>query len=151
MGKSMRKKGKVGSSFRLRGLKTNRVINFKLRATLMSPEMIRASARFNQFRDRLSNIQTRNLVKEAEAIDELVFLIELNPNEGSGVIPLDWRVFIQPRGLQLGDEGAIKGKKSSKLRKVKALAGVFKRDYDYDVFFGSTGNLMESGKISKWL
>jgi hypothetical protein len=134
IGKQFREKGKVGSSFTLRGLNTQRAINYKLRATIFTPELIRASARFQQLRGRLSDKQTMELVAEAEAIDGLVVMIELDPNEGSGVIPLDWQVFLQPKGLGAGESGAIPGIKSQKLRSIKGLSGVFRRKYDYDLF-----------------
>jgi hypothetical protein len=134
IGKQMRQKGKVGSSFALRGLNTQRAINYKLRATLMTPEMIRASARFHQLRNRLTDDQTRALVREAEDSGDLVVMIEIDPNEGSGVVPRNWRVFLQPKGLRPDTDGAISGIKAQHLRNVKALTGVFRRKYDYDVF-----------------
>lgn len=134
IGKQMRQKGKVGSSFSLRGLNTQRAINYKLRATLMTPEMIRASARFQQLRNRLTDDQTRALVKEADNSGDLVVMIEIDPNEGSGVVPRDWRVFLQPKGQRPDTDGAISGTKAQHLRNVKALTGVFRRKYDYDVF-----------------
>ena len=135
IGKQWRTKGKVGSRWSMRGLKTERAVNYKLRATLMSPEMIRAAARLEQLKNRLSNTQTKTLVNEAEKDTELVVMVELDPNEGSGVIPRDWRAVLQPKGLRLGAEGAVIGQKRPSLRKVKALKGVFRRNYDYDVFY----------------
>ena len=72
---------------------------------------------------------------EAEAAGDAVILVEIDPREGSGVIPLDWRVFLQPKGQKPGSPGAIPGIKSPQLRNVKALSGVMRRDYDYDVFW----------------
>lgn len=135
MGKSMRDTGKVGSSWDFRGINTNRAINYKLRATLLTPEVIRASARLEQLRNRLTDEQTRKLVAEAEAAGDIIVMIEIDPNEGSGVVPLDWRVFLQPKGLRVGETGAVTGIKSPQLRNVKALSGTVRRDYDYDVFW----------------
>lgn len=135
IGRSMRAKGKVGSSFDSRFFKTNRAINYKLRATLLTPEVIRATARLEQISNRLTDEQTRKLVDEAEQVGGIVVLVELDPNEGSGVIPLDWRVFLQPRGLKDGSAGAITGIKSPQLRNIKALKGVKRRNYNYDVFW----------------
>lgn len=137
IGKQTRASGKVGSSFDFRVIHTEHAINYKLRATLMTPEVIRASARLEQLRNRLTDEQTRTLVREAEAAGDLVVMVELDPREGSGVIPLDWRVFLQPKGLKNGSEGSITGNKSPQLRNVKALSGVVRRDYDYDVFWVS--------------
>jgi hypothetical protein len=135
IGEQMRQKGKVGSSFTMRGINTQRAINYKMRATLMSPEMIRAAARLQQIANRLSDQETRALVDEAENAGDLVVMIEIDPNEGSGVIPLDWRVFLQEKGARQNTGRAIAGIKSPQLRNVKALNGVFRRKYDYDVFF----------------
>lgn len=135
VGKAMRDNGKVGSSFDFRVIHTERAINYKLRATLLTPEVIRASARLEQFRNRLTDEQTRKLVAEAEAAGDIIVMVELDPREGSGVIPLDWRVFLQPKGLKIGEAGAVAGIKSPQLRNVKALSGTARRDYDYDVFW----------------
>lgn len=135
VGRDMRVSDKVGGRFDLRLINTDKAINYKLRATWMTPEVIRASARLEQLRNRLSDQQTRELVAEAEAIGDTVFMIEIDPREGSGVIPLDWRIILQPRDLKIGMPGAVAGDKSPQLRKIKALSGVLRRDYDYDIFW----------------
>ncbi|MDQ3747921.1 MAG: hypothetical protein M3367_02730 [Acidobacteriota bacterium] len=135
IGKSMRTNGKTGGAFDFRGIHTDRAINYKLRATLLTPEVIRATARLEQIRNRLSDEETRKLVSEADAAGDLVVMVEIDPLEGSGVIPLDWRVFLQPKGVKPGASGAVVGIKSPQLSKLKALAGVARRDYDYDVFW----------------
>ena len=134
----MRSNGKAGNSLDFRVIHTDHAINYKLRATLLTPEVIRAAARLEQLRNHLTNEQTKQLVEEAESSADLVVLVEIDPREGSGVIPLDWRVFLQPKGFKEGSgEVAITGVKSPHLRKVKALAGVSRRDYDYDAFWVS--------------
>ncbi len=135
IGKSTRQNGKAGGNFDLRVISTNKAINYGLRATLMTPEVIRAAARVAQLRDRLSDEQTQRIVEDAENAGDLVVMIEINPNEGSGVIPLDWRVFLQPKGLGSGAGGAIAGVKSPHLRKTPALSGLYGRNYEYDVFW----------------
>ena len=89
IGKSMRVSGRVGSILGARGLSTERALNYKLRATWLSPEVIRATARLEQLRLRLSEDQVTGLVTEADVPEFTVILVELDPNEGSGVIPLD--------------------------------------------------------------
>lgn len=101
----------------------------------MTPEVIRATARTIQLTNRLTDDETRKLVAEGDAAGDLVVMVEIDPNEGSGVIPLDWRVFLQPKGAGPGADAAIKGIKAPNLRKVKALSGISRRDYDYDVFW----------------
>ncbi len=135
IGKSTRENGKAGGLFDTRIISTNKAINYSMRATLMTPEVIRAAARVAQLRDRLNDEQTRKIVKDAEGAGDLIIMIEINPNEGSGVIPLDWRVFLQPKGLPPGSSGAITGIKSPQLRKVPALSGLYGRNYEYDVFW----------------
>src|SRR6185503_20885755 len=67
IGKSMRATGKAGSSFDFRVTHTDHAVNYKLRATWLTPEVIRAAARHEQLLNRLTDDQTRALVKEAEA------------------------------------------------------------------------------------
>lgn len=135
IGKATREKGKAGAHFDWRVVSTNKAINYGLRATLMTPEVIRATARVIQLRDRLTDDQTRQLVKDAEAVGDLVIMIEIDPNEGSGVVPLDWRAFLQPKGLKPGDPGAITGVKAPQLRRMPIMSGLHGRNFDYDVFW----------------
>lgn len=132
LGKDAYQRGRVGGLFDTRLLKTERSYNYKLAATLSTPEVIRASARLQQLRSRLSDEQTRALVAEAEAVGGTVVMVEIDPREGSGVIPLDWEAFLQPRGVP---SAAVAGVKAPELRNVKALAGVLRRNYDYDRFW----------------
>lgn len=131
----MRRTDQVGNRMSMRGLKTDRAINFKMRATWLTPDVIRATARALQIDERLTADEARGLVAEAESAADLVFFVEIDPREGSGVIPLDWTALLQPRGLPPGDPGAVRGTLSPKLRDVRALNGLFKRDYAYDAFW----------------
>jgi hypothetical protein len=108
-----------------------------LRATWFTPEVIRASARFAQIRNRWSDEKTCSLVAEAESVRDTVFLIEIDPREGSGVIPQDWEAYLQ----MIGDggkgisESAVIGTKTSSLRDNVVFSGVVQRDYAYDRFW----------------
>ncbi|HLG58807.1 MAG TPA: hypothetical protein VI485_25905 [Vicinamibacterales bacterium] len=135
VGRSMRADGRAGGRFDTRILKTDRAYNYKLRATWLTPEVIRASARIEQLRSRLSDEQTRALVAEAEAAGHTVILVEIDPREGSGVIPLDWRAVLQAKDWKPGMPGSVLGVSTPQLKLVKALAGVVRRDYSYDVFW----------------
>lgn len=135
VGKATRVNGKVGSSWDFRVTHTDHAVNYKLRATLLTPEVIKAAARIEQLRNRLTDDQTRALVAEADAAGDVVVMVEIDPREGSGVIPLDWRVFLQPKGEKPGSSLSIPGIKSPQLRNLKALSGVMRRDYDYDLFW----------------
>jgi len=132
---NMRRTDSVGNRMSFRGLKTDRAINYKLRATWLTPDVIRATARAIQLDERLSPADTRRLIEEAETAADAVFLVEIDPNEGSGIIPLDWTAILQPRGLPRGEAGAARGVLTPKLREVRALGGLFKRDYAYDAFW----------------
>ncbi|HEV2859932.1 MAG TPA: hypothetical protein VGX48_02875 [Pyrinomonadaceae bacterium] len=133
IGKAWRANGRVGGAFDMRVIHTEHAYNYKLRATLMTPEAIRAAARLEQLRLRLTDEQTRALVAEADAPSQLVAMVELDAREGSGVIPLDWRAALRPKGAGAARE--VAGVNTPKLRHVKALAGVARRDYAYEVFW----------------
>jgi hypothetical protein len=135
VGDSTYRSGKVGARFDSRALKTERAINYKLRATWFTPEVIRASARKIQITTRASDDETRKLVTSAEATGGTVIMVEIDPNEGSGVIPGDWEAFLQPQGSLSDSNSAVLGKSSSELREVRVLQGVRQRNYDYDRFW----------------
>ena len=135
IGQSTVKEGRSGSSFDFRIMGTDKAFTYQVRATVFTPEVIRASARAEQIRNRLSSEETRKLVAEAESAGDLVMMIEIDPAEGSGVVPLDWRVFLQPGGFVPGNDGAVAGVKAPYLRNTKIFRGVTKRDYEYDVFW----------------
>jgi hypothetical protein len=133
--------GKVGSrvlwawtGIDTRVLKTERAMNYKLRATWFTPDVIRASARVAQLRSRLREDEVRKLVAEAEAAGDTVIMVEIDPNEGSGVIPPDWEAFLEPMAASR-QEDAVRGIDNPDLHKVRALQGVRQRNYDYDRFW----------------
>lgn len=125
-------RGRVGGLFDTRFLKTERSYNYKLAATWLSAETIQATARLLQLRSRLPDAEARALVAEARAVAGTVVMIEIDPREGSGVIPGDWTALLQPKGRP---EDAVRGTLGPELRDVKALAGVLRRNYDYDRFW----------------
>ena len=128
------RRGRVGGIFDLRGLKTERSYNYKLAATWLTPDVIRATARLLQLRSRLSVEETRALVEEAGAVPGTVVIVEIDPREGSGVIPSDWETFLQPKDQPAR---ATRGALRPDLREVRALAGVLRRNFDYDRFWVS--------------
>jgi len=135
LGRRMRVSGRVGGFWGIRGLHTERAMNFELRATWMTPEVLRASARIAQLRGRRSAAEATRLVHAAEAAADTIVMVELDPREGSGVIPLDWAAYLQPKGAALDSGRAVAGTLLKGARDNPALAGVEKRDYDFDVFF----------------
>ena len=126
------RRGQVGKTLDLRLLKTERASNYKLAATWLTRDVIRASARLQQLRSRLTDEQTRQLVREAEAAGDIVIMVEIDPREGSGVIPRDWEAFLEPKGRP---ERGVRGVTNQALRDVRGLEGVKRRNYDYDRFW----------------
>jgi hypothetical protein len=142
VGRSMREDGRVGGAFDFRVVHTEHSYNYKLRATWLTPEVIRASARLAQLSGGLSDEETNALVREAELPDATVILVEIDPREGSGVIPLDWVALMRPKGASSNSNG-VRGTSTPELRRMRALAGVFRRDYAYEQFwvvFPTTGS-----------
>lgn len=134
IGNNAYRRGRVGGLWDTRLLRTERAYNYKLAATWLTPDVIRATARILQLRSRLSDDDTRRLVAEAESVKGTVVMIEIDPREGSGVIPTDWEAFLQPKG---DAARVVRGTISQRLRDVKALAGSLRRNYDYDRFWVS--------------
>ena len=132
VGRSTYQQGRVGSVWDTRGLKTERAQNYKLAATWLTPEVIRATARLLQLRSRMSENVARDLVTEAETGIDTAFIVEIDPREGSGVIPRDWEAFLQIKDRPGAN---VRGTIEPRLRDVRALAGVLRRNYDYDRFW----------------
>jgi hypothetical protein len=132
---SMRVNGQVGGSMDFRVTSTDRAYNYKLRATWLTPEVIRCTARLVQLAEGLTDVQTRQLVEEAEAVRDTVILVEIDPREGSGIIPREWTAQLMPRGSDPSGPKAVRGTVLPKLRDVKALGGALQRDYAYDIFW----------------
>jgi hypothetical protein len=135
IGKAAYVQGRVGGIFDTRLLKTERSYNYKLAATWMTADVIRATARSIQLADRLSDEEAKALVAEAEQAGDTVVMVEIDPREGSGVIPNDWAAFLQAAAPETASPRAVRGQDTPKLREVKALAGVLRRNYDYDRFW----------------
>jgi hypothetical protein len=123
IGKATLRKGSIRGRRTI--LSTERSHNYKLKATLFTPTMIRAAARLLQIRRHLSDAETLEIVKNAEAAGPVV-LVELDPNEGSGVIPSDWHAFLASGSQE------VEGKEAAELRSQPVFQGVLGRNYDYD-------------------
>ena len=139
--------GRVGPALDFRVLSTDRSFNYKLRATWMTPEVIRASARLQQFIRALSPAETRKLVADAEAIEGTVVLVEIDPREGSGVIPRDWVSTFGPAGPAGSAPLFVRGVEKPELRELPALAGGARRDYAYEVFWVVFPSKNDEGKL----
>jgi hypothetical protein len=139
--RAARVKGRVGAALDFRFTHTERSYNYKLRATWLTADVIRGTARLVQLADRLTNQETERLVVEATNDRTSVILVEIDPREGSGVIPLDWVATLEPRASRSGVRGVNRPEYKSK----RALSGGFRRDYDYEVFWLEFPLVSESG------
>lgn len=134
-GLSMRVNGEVGRNFDLRVISTDRSINYKLRATWMTPEAIRACARLEQLSKGLTDAEAVRLAAEAERAGDTVILVELDPREGSGVIPRDWTATLSARPQPDKASKVSRGANVPALRELPALRGFGRRDYAYEIFW----------------
>ena len=132
--------GQVGKTFDFRIKSTDRSYNFKVRATWMTPQIILARARLEQIAKSLTAAETKNLVADAQAAGDLIFQIEIDPREGSGIIPGDWVALLgnAPR--------LVRGINTPQLRNLPALAPLAPRDYAYDIFWVVFPNKAEDGQ-----
>lgn len=132
---ALRANGDVGRNLDLRVIRTDRSINYKLRATWLTPDAIRSCARLEQLRKTLTDEETLKLVCDAEAAGDTVILVEIDPREGSGVIPGDWTATLSPRSDSSVPPRLSRGVSNPGLRKFPALSGFARRDYAYDIFW----------------
>jgi hypothetical protein len=127
-------KGRVAGTRRI--LNTEQALSYKLRALWLTPDVVGASARQLQLTERLTEAQTRALIQEAEVPGYTIIMIDLDPDEGSGVIPPDWGAFLGPRAAGKQDGGAwVRGLDKPALGQKRALAKALRRNYDYDRFW----------------
>lgn len=129
IGKAARVNGRVGGWFDGRVVRTNESYNYKLAATWLTPDVIRATARLRQLALRLSPDETETMVRSALREDSTTVLVEIDPREGSGVIPLDWLALLEVGG------STIRGSSQPEKKDDPAFAGVVRRNYDYDRFW----------------
>jgi hypothetical protein len=129
-GKRPTSRAEWGGWLDTRILTTERSYNYKLAATWLTPDVIRATARLEQLCRHLDAEAARRLVAEADSTTHTVVMIEIDPREGAGVIPNDWLALLQFDGTS-----PIAGSSAPALRQLPALAGVLRRNYDYDRYW----------------
>jgi hypothetical protein len=135
IGKVARVQGRVGGFFDTRIMSTNTSYNYKLAATWFHADVLRAAVRITQLSERLRDGEARKLVATAEAIDAMIVMVEIDPREGSGVVPADWLAVLQPLIARNQAGPPVRGRLNQSLRDVKGLSGTVKRNYDYDRFW----------------
>ena len=128
-GKSMRQTGRVGGFFDTRLLRTNESYNYKLAATWLTSDVIKAAVRLRQLALRLTPEEADSLVAGARVAGSTTILVEVDPREGSGVIPLEWVALLEVDGR------SVRGTSHPELRDNPAMAGVLRRNYDYEQFW----------------
>ncbi len=132
--------GQVGKTFDLRIKSTDRSYNFKVRATWLTPQIIQALARLEQISRSLTAAETQKLVADGKAAGEIVIQIEIDPREGSGIIPSGWVALLgnSPR--------FVRGVSSPQLRNLAALAPLAPRDFAYEIFWLVFPNKAQDGQ-----
>jgi hypothetical protein len=86
---------------------------------------------------RLDEPGARTMAADAIKGAEVVVLVEIDPREGSGVIPDEWIAQLEPRVSKEQTLPALTGKKTPERRTDPAFQGVRRRDYAYDRFWVS--------------
>src|SRR5688500_11521263 len=128
IGKSTFQPARIGGGRVL--LNTERARSYKLGVTWLTPDVIRASIRLHQLSRRLDDPSAEALATEALKRRDLVFMVDIDPDEGSGVIPLDWQALIRVVSPSV-QVPPLAGTKAASLRGDPAFAGVLRRNYDY--------------------
>lgn len=134
LAKNAQKYFRVGNMWKPRDGSDN-PYTYRVLATWFTPDVIRIAARIMQLGQRLSDSQTRALVTQAEAAGDTVVRIEIDPFEGSGVIPLEWEAYLGVKKKGETESGGVAGTKKAELRNVKVLGGVGPRNYAFDRFW----------------
>ena len=135
IGKGTREDGRVGGWFDTRVVHTEHSYNYKLRATWLTSDVIRATARLQQLDLGLTNDEAMALVEEAEIDGSTIIMVEIDPREGSGVIPREWVALLRPTTEAEKEAVGARGVSRPEYRRAKALAGTNRRDYAYDLFW----------------
>ncbi len=128
---AMRVNGRVGGSFDLRVTATDRSYNYKLRATWLTPQVFEAAGAVLESAKGMAAGDAQRLLQEFTSEPAHYVLVELDPREGSGVIPRDWLSRFGPKGVP---ERQVVGQVVAQEGGWRALMGAFPRDYAYDVF-----------------
>jgi hypothetical protein len=123
---------------------THRSSRYKVRAILWTPRALRAAARLVQLRERLSNAETLALLAAVESRPLHVASIEIDPIEGSGVLPHDeTRFFLQ----RPGDESAsVRAVEATDITGLPLFHKFEKRDWAYELLVTAFPRALESGE-----
>jgi len=139
-----RRSGHAGKSLDLRVTSTHRAFRYKVRATLWTPEALQGAVRLLQLRDRMPDAETIQMLAELEALPFHVLTIEIDPDEGSGVIPMsETRFFLQRRG---DPEASVRPAEAREVEARDVFRKAGKRDYAYDLFVVAFPRLLREGE-----
>lgn len=124
-----RKSGQVGKSFDLRITNTDRSYNYKLRATWVTSEVLKAAAKLLSSAQGLPEDRVHGLLAQFFTSRTYV-LVEIDPREGSGVIPRGWTShFGSPGDAEPQVQGTVVD-----TPEMREFLTAFPRDYAYDIF-----------------
>jgi hypothetical protein len=79
----------------------------------------------------LDHAEVERIIQEVEPDSAYYVLVELDPREGSGVIPRDWLARFGPKGIE---DRHVSGQLIPNQGSWRQLISVFPRDYSYDIF-----------------
>ena len=128
---AMRVNGQVGKTFDTRILSTDRSYNYKLRATWITADVAVAAARLLVATKGASAETAEGLVSEFTSPTWQYVLVEVDPREGSGVIPGDWTARFGPADVEGRDIG---GEIVPDQAPWRTYVSAFPRNYDFDIF-----------------
>jgi hypothetical protein len=128
---SARVNGRVGGAFDLRVTSTDRSFNYKLRATWITQDVASALARVLVAAKGVPEEKALSVLRALDDDDWYYFFVELDPREGSGVIPKDW---VARFGSPAEPGRAVVGEILPETEIWNLIASAFPRDYAYDVF-----------------
>jgi hypothetical protein len=132
VGQATYRTGRVGGAFDTRLLKTDRAYNYKLAATWITPDVIQATVRLQQLREAFDDTEARRRANAAIQRPSMVIMVEIDPREGSGVIPRDWIALLEIKNAAGRVLRTVPGKEVSELRSDTTFHGVRRRNYDYE-------------------
>ena len=115
----------------MRVTSTDRSYNYKLRATWLPPQVFEAAGRVLEIAKGVPPVEVQRVLKELTVEPAHYVLVELDPREGSGVIPRDWLSRFGPKG---DADRQVAGQVVSEQGDWRTLLRAFPRDYAYDIF-----------------
>ena len=139
-----RRSGSAGGLLDGRVNDTHRAYRYKVRATLWTPRALRGAVRLAALRDRLGDAEALAMLAAVEARPLQLASIEIDPVEGSGILPRDeTRFFLQ----RPGDEAAsVHPVEAPELSALPLFRKFEKRDWAYELLVVAFPRELASGE-----